>query len=254
MSELPVTPVPRVPAPPPDVFEREYVNRSRPVILTGMIDGWPARGRWSPEYLRESYGDARVSVTMDPRRGLLHEEMSLGAYLDALLSGAPSGYLMSRLDELPAALRREAPEPPYCSNAPWRVSKLWVSEADTVSAMHRDLADNLHAVVTGGKRFTLLSPEDDGCVYPNGLFSSVPNGCQIDVERPDFERFPRLRRARPQVAELAPGDTLFIPGDWWHHVRSLARSVTVNFWWARGARASIATAADLFKRLRGISR
>src|SRR5262249_15037209 len=123
-----------------------------------------------------------------------------------------------------------------------------------IARMHRDLADNLHALISGRKRFTLVAPRQSSLVYPNGLFDPFPNGCQADIEQPDFTRFPRLRGVQTQVAELEPGDAIYIPRRWWHHVRRLELSVSVNFWWASGARRAVVLAADYFKRMRGISR
>jgi hypothetical protein len=56
----------------------------------------------------------------------------------------------------------------------------------------------------------------------------------VNLEAPDFDRYPRFRHAlqHVQVAELEPGDALFIPFAWWHHVESLAPfNVLVNYWW-----------------------
>jgi hypothetical protein len=34
------------------------------------------------------------------------------------------------------------------------------------------------------------------------------------------------------VAELGPGDAIFIPSMWWHHIEALdAFNVLVNYWW-----------------------
>jgi hypothetical protein len=58
----------------------------------------------------------------------------------------------------------------------------------------------------------------------------------------DPGRFPRFAEAlaAASVAELGPGDAIFIPTLWWHHVESLdARlNVLVNYWW-KGALGTV---------------
>lgn len=56
----------------------------------------------------------------------------------------------------------------------------------------------------------------------------------VSFRNPDFERYPKFREAlaAAQVAEAAPGDAIFIPPLWWHHVESLdSFNVLVNYWW-----------------------
>lgn len=56
----------------------------------------------------------------------------------------------------------------------------------------------------------------------------------VDFYNPDWSRFPRFRDALGEavVAELDPGDALFIPAMWYHHVEALDRfNVLVNYWW-----------------------
>jgi mannose-6-phosphate isomerase-like protein (cupin superfamily) len=242
---------------------RRWARRRRPVVLEGAAAA-DAPARWSLDALAAAHGGARVRVArtrggrvwIDPGRGLVFGETTLAAYAASLRAGAcdGDGYLIMRLEELPAALRRDVPEPPYGARAGWRVSKLWVSAAGTTSALHYDLADNVHVVLSGRKRFLLVPPEQRRCVYPRGLLSSVPNGALVDPEAPDLRRFPRYADARPLWAEVGPGEAIFIPHGFWHHVRSLEPTVAVNTWWAEGPRRLLVGVADAFKRLRGISR
>jgi hypothetical protein len=245
--------LPRIQAPSPDEFRATYARPSIPVVLEGLVEQ-----RWSFASLAERHADVRVRVAqrrdgrvlVDARKGLLTREMTLGSFLGSL--GETSGYLMTRLAELPDELRPQMPA--YCSRASFCDAKLWISPANTVSALHFDLADNLHTVLAGRKRFILYSADQSELVYPRGLFSSVPNGALVDPEAPDLARFPRLARAKPWTAVLGPGDTIFIPHRHWHHVRTLEPAIAVNWWFAAGARRLLVKAADAFKRVSGISR
>ena len=44
---LSVTGIERVPAPPPDVFVREYLRPRRPVVLTGLTADWLPAATWT---------------------------------------------------------------------------------------------------------------------------------------------------------------------------------------------------------------
>jgi hypothetical protein len=56
----------------------------------------------------------------------------------------------------------------------------------------------------------------------------------VDFSNPDLECYPRFAEAlaAAQVAEMEPGDALFVPSMWWHHVESLSPfNLMVNYWW-----------------------
>ncbi|MEE2001869.1 cupin-like domain-containing protein [Alkalimonas sp. MEB108] len=114
-------------------------------------------------------------------------------------------------------------------------ARIWLGNQVTVPA-HFDDADNLACVVAGKRRFTLFPPEQVGNLYI-GPLDYAPTGTPIslvDFTNPDWQRFPKAEAAWEvaQVAELDPGDVLFIPAMWWHQVESCADlSVLCNYWW-----------------------
>jgi hypothetical protein len=82
-----------------------------------------------------------------------------------------------------------------------------------------------------------LFPPDQFANLYVGPLDFTPAGrpvSMVDLRNPDFEMFPRFRETlkTAQVAELEPGDAIFIPSMWWHHVEALDPfNVLVNYWW-----------------------
>ena len=114
-------------------------------------------------------------------------------------------------------------------------ASIWIGNRVTASC-HYDTPDNLACCAVGRRRFTLFPPEQIDNLYP-GPLEPTPGGqvvSVVDFDHPDFERHPRFRDAlaSAQSAVLEPGEAIFIPSMWWHHVRSLETfNVMVNYWW-----------------------
>ena len=54
---------------------------------------------------------------------------------------------------------------------------------------------------------------------------------QVDFDAPDADRFPRFGEARGFEATLEPGELLYIPQYWFHHVENVDDAcVSLNFW------------------------
>lgn len=156
------------------------------------------------------------------------------------------------LEQLRLLAREESQEKVYIQSAPLGLHfpglieacnlpgieaapRVWIGNR-SITQTHFDLNDNLVCVVAGTKRFTLFPPEQTKNLYIGPLehtVSGVP-ASMADIDRPDFEQFPRLREALAagQVAELKPGDVLYVPYMWWHHVLSdMVFNMQINYWW-----------------------
>jgi len=113
--------------------------------------------------------------------------------------------------------------------------RIWIGNKVTTPA-HFDEYHNIACVVCGVRRFTLFAPEQVRNLYV-GPLDFAPTGAAIGMarlDRPDDPRYPRLKEAlaAAQVAELHPGDAIYIPPMWWHHVESLQQiNALVNYWW-----------------------
>src|SRR5581483_11277393 len=101
---------------------------------------------------------------------------------------------------------------------------LWFGPGGTVTPLHHDVLNVMLVQVYGRKLVRLISPLESHCLYHDvGVYSKV------DPTRPDAERFPRFSRVRPFNILLEPGQALFMPAGWWHHVTALDTSISLSF-------------------------
>jgi hypothetical protein len=113
---------------------------------------------------------------------------------------------------------------------------IWIGNRTTATC-HYDAPNNIACCAVGRRRFTLFPPEQIVNLYP-GPLEPTPGGQAIslvDFRNPDFEAHPRFREALAagRSAVLEPGDAIFIPSMWWHHVEALSPFNTlVNYWWS----------------------
>jgi hypothetical protein len=231
---------------------------ARPAVLKGVVADWPAvgEGRRSPQALAaylKGFDRGRPAQMVagepsirgkffyrDDMKGLNFQsgQAPVSVLLDSLIAQAdepdpPAVALQSTAipDFLPGFA--EAHRLPLVD--PAVIPRIWIGNAITVVA-HFDPYENLACVVGGRRRFTLIPPDQTGALYV-GPLEVTPAGAPVslvDFDNPDLERHPRFPEAMAaaEVADLEPGDAIYIPYLWWHHVRSLSPfNVLVNYWW-----------------------
>jgi Cupin-like domain len=242
----------------PGALTDDILRSTQPLVLRGLVAHWPLvqASAISPQhgvdYLRRFSRDAAVVAMVgapeDGGRLFYNEDMSgfnfhreepkLDAMLDTILRHLddprpPTIYMGSTtVDTFLPGLRDDndldlgARRPLY---------SIWVGNRSRVAA-HHDVPDNLACVAAGRRRFTLFPPDQLANLYI-GPLDHTPAGQAIslvDFHAPDPERFPMFAEAiaHALVAELQPGDALFIPSMWWHHIEALENfNVLLNYWW-----------------------
>ena len=105
----------------------------------------------------------------------------------------------------------------------------WFGPVNTVSPAHTDPHHNLLCQVVGVKRVRLFSPDQTPRMYPHE--GKMSNTSQVDVINPDRDKFPLFTDVEFIEATLSPGDALYIPPGWWHHVVAKTTSFSVSYWW-----------------------
>lgn len=183
---------------------------------------------------RPFYNDDFTQLNFEVRRGLLSQVLDeIADTFDA--PKPPTYYVASLLIERALPGFAQANDAGLAGQGIEASASIWIGNRVTASC-HYDTPDNLACCAVGRRRFTLFPPEQIDNLYP-GPLEPTPGGqvvSVVDFDRPDFDRHPRFRDAlaSAQTAELEPGDAIFIPSMWWHHVRSLEPfNVLVNYWW-----------------------
>ena len=110
-------------------------------------------------------------------------------------------------------------------------STFWLGTAGAHTPCHYDTYGcNLVAQLSGRKRWILYPPEDTDFLKP----TRVPYEESSVYSQINFEKWigtvPDIEGTHPHVVELFPGDVLFVPRHWWHHVRNEELSVSINSW------------------------
>lgn len=248
-------------APTAEQFRAEILARGRPAVLRGVAIDWPlvaaarqdthramgmlaanATGTEAEVLRAEPEEEGRFHYRSDGRllnfvRGRGNIPGIIADLREQENVERPHAVVAQGLiaDRYVPAFSRAHPMPLVPPSAEPR---LWIGNAAKV-ATHNDPIENVGVVAAGRRRFTLFPPEAEPNLYM-GPAHPTPAGTPISLVHataPDFDRYPLYAEAlkSAEEAELSPGDAIFIPRDWFHHVEALEKfNVLVNYWWDIG--------------------
>eukprot|EP00795_Rhopilema_esculentum_P012250 gene12250-2885_t len=217
-----------------DFYER-YARQSRPVLIKNAVRKWPAFYKWpNLTYMHRYYGNELFNVelrkkfqTSFPIRKTLSlskfidEFEDSDIYLDSLFS--KDSYMLNDV---------HLPTPLDCAHRSIAIDNLnlLISSGNTSSAFHQDGYENLLSVLSGVKEVILYN-NNYTRAFNADEYKIAAGVSDIDPEGIDLDEHIVFAKTPYQIAKLQPGDMLYIPKYWWHHVRSYSNpNIAVGMW------------------------
>lgn len=229
--------VERIAYPGNEAFFTRYWAPGAPVVFTGMTQGWRAHETWQLPSLAKRFGDVEVDITdgraSNPNYDMEHKKhirtVRLRDYVARILAteGESNDFYMVANNRntqkgLGAIFEDITLPPDLFRDDVASGSAFWLGPAGTVTPLHHDNSNILFFQLIGRKRYRMIAPMElavlDGA---RAMYGGV------DPENPDLARYPWWPHITVRDFVLEPGDALFIPVGWWHHVRALDVSVSL---------------------------
>ena len=232
--------VERRPCPGKQEFLERYVWASRPAVFTGIAKDWPAMQRWTLPQLKARFGEQMVQIQAGRDDDARFEENKLahlhnvqfGAFIDRISKHGPSNdsYLTAnnellRKPEFASLLADVGALPEFCVAETFnKLSSFWLGPAGTNTPLHHDTLMLLHTQIVGRKRWRFISP-----LQTPRLYNYFDVYSPIDLDAPDWVKYPDFEGVQVLEVIAEPGDTVFLPLGWWHQVSALDVSVSLSY-------------------------
>lgn len=217
----------------PDSFFAGHYATLMPVVLTGLVDHWPGLG-WTLDGLLAKVGNPEIEVQTareaDPEfelNSIAHKtRMPLADLIGQLKADPDTNDFYVTANNGSVNRQALAPLwadvgdlPGYLAPGPLGDGFFWMGPKGTVTPWHHDLTQNLLVNMVGTKRVELVSPsQTPGMANHRHCFSA--HGADATLAGATVRRL---------TVEIGPGEILFIPVGWWHHVTGLSLTIGMSF-------------------------
>lgn len=207
-------------------FQEKYMKPQKPVIVKHFYGkDAPLYKKWTFDYFKKELGDLKVGIydvegkTRKDDRSYkgANDFMKFGEYLDMVQAGPTSRrlFLFNVFKHQPE-LFNDFEFPDVADRVLKRLPLAFFGGEGAVTRIHRDM-DNSNVYLTelhGQKRVVLFDPKYSDMLYryPFGTHTS------IDINNPDYEKYPALDKVVGYDCVIEAGDTVFMPSGWWHHI------------------------------------
>ncbi len=220
----------------PADFKKNYLDKRRPLIIKGLTKSWPAREKWTAEYLKEAVGKKVVPLydnsKADPSKPINSSaaEMPFDEYID-LIKSQPTElriFFFNIFKQAPQLLDDIVLPKDLMGGFIESMPAMFFGGSNSVTFLHYDidLPHIFHTHFGGRKHVILFENKWKRRLYciPNATYALE----DYDVSNPDTKLFPALEGVEGTECFLEHGDTLFMPTGYWHWMKYLDGSFSLS--------------------------
>lgn len=216
----------------PEVFRREFYDPSIPVVIKNLAKNWPAYQKWNWDYFKKLVGNQQVGIYNNIKSdaytpiNTADDYTSFGEYIDMVRSGPAEWriFLFNIFDHAPEITKDFSWPEHLMKGFVKKYPMLFVGGQGSITHMHFDIdmSHILHTQFCGRKRVLLFPFQEQHKLYrkPWEVLSLVDfsHYSNPDTSKVDYNAFPAVKHAVGYDLVLEPGDTLFMPAGYWHHM------------------------------------
>ena len=220
----------------PEDFTEKYLKPRRPLVIKGLTKSWPARDKWTPEYLKEVVGKKVVPLydnsKADPSKPInsAAAEMPFDEYID-LIKSKPTElriFFFNIFKQAPQLLNDIVLPKDLMGGFIESMPAMFFGGSNSVTFLHYDidLPHIFHTHFGGRKHVILFENKWKRRLYclPNATYALE----DYDVANPDIKKFPALEGVEGTEVFLEHGDTLFMPTGYWHWMKYIDGSYSLS--------------------------
>ena len=220
----------------PADFKKNYLDKRKPLVIKNLTKDWPAREKWTTDYLKSIAGDLEVPLydnsKADPSKPInsAAANMKLGDYLD-LIKREPTElriFFFNLFKHRPELMNDIKIPKDLMGGFIESMPAMFFGGSNSVTFLHYDidLPHLFHTHFGGRKHVILFENKWKRRLYclPNATYALE----DYDVLNPDFEKFPALQGVQGEEVFLEHGDTLFMPTGYWHWMKYLDGSFSLS--------------------------
>jgi len=214
----------------PEAFKRDYYEPSKPVIIRDLAKEWPAFKKWNWAFFRDLIGHIKVPIYNNIKSdaytpiNTADDYKTFAEYIDMVEAGPAEWriFLFNIFDHAPQLIQDFTWPEHLMKGFVKKYPMLFTGGAGSITHMHFDIdvSHILHTQFVGRKRVLLFPNAESDKLYrkPFEVLSMVDFTHYHQPKKIDFEKYPALRYANGFEAIMEPGDTLFMPAGYWHHM------------------------------------